>query len=280
MKWTNDYRVQTSFEPESSGPEGTAATYVVKRSVSRSYVTPIAGFKRPSWLARPLFSGALGMVATGYKIGRHSPKEYKVTVTYSYPAGETREDEDGNEAPDNPDNPDGSENKYKVKISDRSNTTFEPILSYYKLRNTDGSSKYPERDMLMLAVYLSGGLTLCGNGLYRLKCEPDDTPGHLQLPDTPMTPLILRGLKKVSQNNTVITKSYTARGVDPSKVGRVGKIVQGAEFGGATEVKGYKLDYLMTRYTARKIGNREYEITEEFTQSNPGGWSTDIYKNG
>ena len=199
---------------------------------ARSYVTPIAGFKRPSWLAKPLFSGALGMVATGYKISRHSPKEYKVTVTYSYPAGETREDEDENEAPDNPDNPDGSENKYKVKISDRSNTTFEPILSYYKLRNTDGSSKYPERDMLMLAVYLSGGLTSCDNGQYRLKCEPDDTPGHLQLPDTPMTPLILRGLKKVSQNNTVITISYTARGVDPSKVGRVGKIVQGGEFGG------------------------------------------------
>mgnify|MGYP000009679225 CR=1 FL=1 len=281
MKWTNDYQIQTSFEPDADGQGTPTSTYRVKRTVSQSYITTIAGFKRPKWAASPLISGASSMFATGYKISRHSPTEYKVTVTYSYPSGEKKEDEDGEEVPENPDNPDdGSKDKYKAKISDRSSTTFEPILSYYKLRNTDGSNKYPENDMLILAVCLSGGLTLCSNGQYRLKCEPDDTPGHLQLPDTPITPLILRGEKKVTQNNTVITKSYTARGVDASKVARVGKIVQGGEFGGATEVKGYELDYLMTRYSIRKIGNWEYEVTEEFTQSNPGGWSKDIYKNG
>lgn len=42
----------------------------------------------------------------------------------------------------------------------------------------------------------------------------------------------------------------------------------------------YKLDYLFTRYSVHKVGNREYEITEEYTQSNPGGWSADLYKNG
>ena len=52
------------------------------------------------------------------------------------------------------------------------------------------------------------------------------------------------------------------------------------EFGGATNVQGYKLDYLFTRYSVHKVGNREYEITEEYTQSNPGGWSADLYKNG
>ena len=105
--------------------------------------------------------------------------------------------------------------------------TLEPILSYYKLRDTNGNNKYSEDDMRTLAVYLSGGLVLCSNGQYRLKCEKDETPGHIQLPVTPITPYITLGYKKISQNNTVITKTYTARRVDPSKVERVGKIVQG-----------------------------------------------------
>ena len=222
------------------------------------------------------------MRSTSYKITLHSPHEYKVTVTKSSPSGGSTEDEDGNEIPEDPGNPDDEKDrdKYKVKISERSNVTFEPILSYFKLRNTDGSSKYPERDMLILAVYLSGGLTICDNGRYRLKCEPDDTEGHLDLPDTPITKYIKLGQKKVTQNNVVFTKSYTSRRVDASRVGLVGHIVQGGEFGGATSVQGYNLDYLFTRYSVRKIGNREYEITEEFTQSNPGGWSKDIYQDG
>lgn len=121
---------------------------------------------------------------------------------------------------------------------------------------------------------------MCSNGQYRLKCEKDETPGHIQLPVTPITPYITLGYKKISQNNTVITKTYDGARVEPSKVERVGKIVQGGEFGGATNVQGYKLDYLFTRYSVHKVGNREYEITEEYTQSNPGGWSADLYKNG
>lgn len=140
---------------------------------------------------------APGMMATGYKIALHSATHYKVTVTYSYPSGDTNEDEDGNPInPDNPDNPDDAKEKYKVKISDRSNMTLEPILSYYKLRDTNGNNKYSEDDMRTLAVYLSGGLVLCSNGQYRLKCEKDETPGHIQLPVTPITPYITLGYKK------------------------------------------------------------------------------------
>lgn len=285
MDWTNDLKVKADIAstagPGVSSPKG-VATFRINRIVSQSYFAPIEGFKRPKWAAMATNPNAPGMMATGYKITLHSPKCYKVTVTYSYPS-DVNEDEDGNptpEDPDNPDNPDDAKDKYKVKISDRSSTTFEPILSYFKLRNTDGSPKYQENDMIILAVYLSGGLVSCSNGQYRLKCEKDDTPGHIQIPDTPITPYIKLGYKKISQNNTVITKTYTTRRVDSSKVGRVGKIIQGGEFGGATDVQGYKIDYLFTRYSIHKIGNREYEITEEFTQSNPGGWSTDIYKNG
>lgn len=279
MMWTNDLRARTEVAPNTASQRGTG-TYRVNRTVTQSQIVPIAGFQRPKWAARATNPHATGMMATGYKVALHSPTHYKVTVTHTYPSGDVNEDENGNSDPDNPNTPDDAEEKYKVKISDRSNTTFEPILSYFKLRNTDGSSKYPEQDMLILAVHLSGGLVLCSNGQYRLKCEPDKTPGHLQLPDNPVTSYIRRGYKKISQNNTVITKTYTARGVDPSKVGRVGKIIQGREFGGATEVQGYKLNYLFTRYSVHKVGNREYEIEEEYTQSNPGGWSTDIYKNG
>lgn len=280
MTWTNDLRIRADIAPSAASQQGAATYYRVSRTASQSQIVPIAGFQRPKWAAWATNPNASGMMATGYKIALHSPTHYKVTVTYSYPSGDTNEDEDGNLIPDNPDTPDDAKEKYKVKISDRSNMTLEPILSYYKLRNTDGSSKYPEMDMLILAVYLSGGLVMCSNGQYRLKCEKDETPGHIQLPVTPITSYIMLGYKKISQNNTVITKTYTARRVDPSKVERVGKIVQGGEFGGATKVKGYKLNYLFTRYSVHKVGNREYEITEEYTQSNPGGWSTDLYKNG
>jgi hypothetical protein len=280
MTWTNDLRIRADVAPSVASQQG-AVAYRVNRTVSQSQIVPIAGFQRPKWAAMATNPNAPGMMATGYKIALHSATHYKVTVTYSYPSGDTNEDEDGNPInPDNPDNPDDAKEKYKVKISDRSNMTLEPILSYYKLRDTNGNNKYSEDDMRTLAVYLSGGLVLCSNGQYRLKCEKDETPGHIQLPVTPITPYITLGYKKISQNNTVITKTYTARRVDASKVARVGKIVQGSEFGGATEVQGYKLNYLFTRYSVHKVGNREYEITEEYTQSNPGGWSTDLYKNG
>lgn len=206
MNWTNDLRIRAEVAPSAASQQG-AVAYRVNRTVSQSQIVPIAGFQRPKWAARATNPNAPGMMATGYKITPYSPTHYKVTVTYSYPSGDTNEDEDGNPInPDNPDNPDDAKEKYKVKISDRSNMTLEPILSYYKLRNTDGSSKYPENDMLILAVYLSGGLVLCSNGQYRLKCEKDETPGHIQLPVTPITPYITLGYKKISQNNTVITK--------------------------------------------------------------------------
>ena len=279
MIWTNDLRINTDITPD-AGSHQAYGTYRVNRTVSQSEIVPIAGFRRPKWAAASTNPNAPGMVATGYKISLHSPTAYKVTVTYSYPSEGVKEDEEGNPSPDDPEGGGEASEKYKVKISDRSNITLEPLLSYYKLRNPDGSSKYPEGDMLILAVYLSGGLVMCSNGQYRLKCEKDETPGHIQLPVTPITPYITLGYKKISQNNTVITKTYTARRVEPSKVERVGKIVQGGEFGGATKVQEYKLDYLFTRYSVHKVGNREYEITEEYTQSNPGGWSADLYKNG
>lgn len=280
MDWTNDFRGKTDFELVAD--KNGIGYYVTKRTSSQSYFAPMKGFVAPKWHGQFPISGASGMFASGYSISIHAPGIYKVTVTCSYPDDGVIEDEDGEEIPDDEDKPVdmGSGTKYKVKTSIRSSTTLEPILSCYKLRNTDGSSKYPENEMLVLAVYLSGGLALCDNGLYRQKSEPDDTVGHIKLPQNAVTPYILMGYKKVSQNNCVISKTYTSRGIDPSKVGRVGKIVSGSTIKAATTYEGYKIDYLASRYSARKIGNREYEITEEFTQSNPGGWSTDLYKNG
>ena len=160
MTWTNDLRIRADVAPSAASQQG-AVAYRVNRTVSQSQIVPIAGFQRPKWAAMATNPNAPGMMATGYKIALHSATHYKVTVTYSYPSGDTNEDEDGNPInPDNPDNPDDAKEKYKVKISDRSNMTLEPILSYYKLRDTNGNNKYSEDDMRTLAVYLSGGACL------------------------------------------------------------------------------------------------------------------------
>ena len=143
MIWTNDLRINTDITPD-AGSHQAYGTYRVNRTVSQSEIVPIAGFRRPKWAAASTNPNAPGMVATGYKISLHSPTAYKVTVTYSYPSEGVKEDEEGNPSPDDPEGGGEASEKYKVKISDRSNMTLEPLLSYYKLRNPDGSNKYPE----------------------------------------------------------------------------------------------------------------------------------------
>ena len=196
MTWTNDLRIRADVAPSVASQQG-AVAYRVNRTVSQSQIVPIAGFQRPKWAAMATNPNAPGMMATGYKIALHSATHYKVTVTYSYPSGDTNEDEDGNPInPDNPDNPNDAKEKYKVKISDRSNMTLEPILSYYKLRNTDGSSKYPENDMLILAVYLSGGLVLCSNRPVPAEMRERRDAGAYSTPRHPDHPVYHTWLQK------------------------------------------------------------------------------------
>lgn len=112
MTWTNDLRIRADVAPSVTSQQGTVA-YRVNRTVSQSQIVPIAGFQRPKWAAMATNPNAPGMMATGYKITPYSPTHYKVTVTYSYPSGDTNEDEDGNPInPDNPDNPDDTKEKY------------------------------------------------------------------------------------------------------------------------------------------------------------------------
>lgn len=274
--WTDDLEINTELEPIET--DSLAGTYRVKRSVTQSYITPISGFIRPVYGKHwPANEYASGLVVISADISRLSPNHYKVQVTYSTPE-ESTEDEDGEETdPDEGGSSEMGERPCKVKISDRTSVTMDPLLGYYKLRNKDGSSKYDTADIIKLAVYLSGGWELCANGKYRLKSEPDNTPGHLILPDTPITKYIARGFTKYTRSNTVYTKTYTARTVNASKVGSVGKITNG-NFGAPTKTNdGYKLNYLMTRFSVHKLGNHEYEITEEYEQSQPGGWATDLY---
>ena len=123
MIWTNDLRINTDITPD-AGSHQAYGTYRVNRTVSQSEIVPIAGFRSPKWAAASTNPNAPGMVATGYKISLHSPTAYKVTVTYSYPSEGVKEDEEGNPSPDDPEGGGEASEKYKVKISDRSNMTL------------------------------------------------------------------------------------------------------------------------------------------------------------
>ena len=101
MIWTNDLRINTDITPDADSHQA-YGTYRVNRTVSQSEIVPIAGFRRPKWAAASTNPNAPGMVATGYLISLHSPTAYKVTVTYSYPSGGVKEDEEGNPSPDDP----------------------------------------------------------------------------------------------------------------------------------------------------------------------------------
>lgn len=274
--WQNDLQIKSDLTPVKTTTAG--GNYRIDKEVTQSYITPIAGFSRPVWHTTVANPNSAGMVVTGCNVTRHSPHHYKVTLTWGY-AEDKNEDEDGNEITDDPGSIEmGEGNVCKVKISDRTSVTLEPILSYHRLRKTDGTSRYPIKDMIILATYLSGGLVLCANGQYRMKSDPDDQTGYIALPTTPITKYITAGFKKVTLANTVYTKTYTARHVDAKKIAGVGKITDGEDFGGPDSVDGgYKLDYLFSRYSVHKIGKREYEITEEYTQSAPGGWNKELY---
>ena len=91
MTWTNDLRIRADVAPSVTSQQGTVA-YRVNRTVSQSQIVPIAGFQRPKWAAMATNPNAPGMMATGYKIALHSATHYKVTVTYSYPSGDTNEE--------------------------------------------------------------------------------------------------------------------------------------------------------------------------------------------
>ncbi len=274
--WQNDFKHSRSWEPVTDD-QGVVTGTRVSETGSHSYIVPIDEFTPPKIGEE---SEIPRLAVSGWNVSLLPDKHYIVSLSYT-PKGtpDVPGDEEGNPT-DDPSDPGGGEyemgeNRIKVTIS--TTTNVEPILSYYGLRTTQGASKYPEHEMMMLALYLSGGIEICANGLYKLKSD-GDIDGYLSLPECPLTRYILAGYKSINMIQTTLTKSYNSGTVSASKCEKVGKIDDISDMSGVpTEINGYKLDYIKSLYSARKVANNSYQIEEQWLCSYPGGWSKEIY---
>lgn len=274
MLWTNDFHLTKESTPYTDSTTG-QTLYRTTYTATQSYIILINDFKRPRLHSRqflPPDAAHLPLAVTGISVSPYSDRHFKVTITATAP-DDSIEDANGNDVSSEFSMPDRSENH---RTTTRSQVTHEPILSYYKLRNTNGTWKYPIADIITLATYLNGGLIPTANSLYRYSGEPADTPGHISLPNLPITKYITHGYKSYTRDAAIITHTYTTSHPPIDKIPNVGKITQLPN--APTSIDGYTINYLFSRLAISKNAPHSYDITEEYTTSAPGGWNTSIYQ--